>query len=98
MNNEQPRTSEFRLDKRIFEQPRTSRNGPARFPKPGVGGSNPSRRTLKAPANAGKRRASVSRRGSSDTTLTPPGLSEGSIHRTGCSVSHVGEYVQVDIL
>ena len=35
--------------------------------------------------------------GLSDTILTPPRLSEGGVHRTGCGVSHVGKHVRVHI-
>jgi hypothetical protein len=33
----------------------------------------------------------------SDTTSTPPELSERGIHSAGGGVSHVGEHVRVDI-
>jgi hypothetical protein len=43
-----------------------------RFPKPRVGGSNPSRRAPKLPANSRKTQVPRSAPGPFDTTLTPP--------------------------
>ena len=69
-----------------------------RFPKPRVGGSNPSRRTPKIPANSGD-----------EKTLQPPperfytnhytnaALSKCIIHRASGNVAHVGQDVAADV-
>src|SRR5215203_2582155 len=69
-----------------------------RFPKPRVGGSNPSRRTPKRPANGGKVET-LQRRPQRFYTnhYTNAALSECIVHRASGNVPHVGQDVAVDV-
>jgi hypothetical protein len=51
---------------------------------------------LKVLQMSGKRKAQVRNRGSTTPITTPTQLSERCVHRAG-GVSHVGEYVRVDV-
>ena len=69
-----------------------------RFPKPRVGGSNPSRRTPKLPANRGNEetlRRKIER--FYTNPYTNAALSKRVVHRTSGNVAHVGQNVGVGV-
>ena len=69
-----------------------------RFPKPRVGGSNPSRRTPEIPANGrSEKRSGLRRSVSHSCDYTNAALSERGIHRAGGNVALAGQDVAVDV-
>src|SRR5918994_911397 len=69
-----------------------------RFPKPRVGGSNPSRRTPKSPANSAIEKTLRRSVGAFlHQPYTNAALSKRVVHRTSGNVAHVGRDVAVDV-